>query len=596
MRAGKEGRSELGAVPLVSALAASLDDVDARRALTARDLQDVLSSIRIPIVLLDSDLTIRFFTPEMSRCFNLVETDIGMPLWDRIGLASDQMLGTDAGHVMQSLTPVEREIESLGGVCYIRRIFPYFSSRREMVGTVIAFVDLSDQKRTAEVLECARAQAEASNVAKSRSLAAACHDLRQPLQNLVLLQELLAKEVVGDKAEDLVERLDQALGNMSGMLNGLLDLNRIETGSIRAEYEVFPICALLHRIISDLVDQAEARQIALEVSPCSMFVRSDPQLLEQMIRNLLSNAIKFTKRGRVLLGCRRRKGTLSIEIWDTGIGIPEDQLRNIFEEYHQLDGSARNRGNGRGLGLSIVKRLGRLLHHPVRVRSKFGKGSVFSIDIEPSYRELPARHDISSSSPIVYLVNHDRELRRSIRNTLDHDGWVVEDHENGASFLQAYKPGCDACLLIDTDGPGMSGSTVLSRLQDLGHSIPVIMMARHGDVATTVAAMKAGAVDVIEKPIHSSELLDGVARVMRLVRMSDSTAGRSDGSADRIPCFTRRQQEVMQRVLAGHPSKNIAVDLGISRRTVESHRASIMKKAGVRSLPALARLAIAGGW
>ncbi len=81
-----------------------------------------------------------------------------------------------------------------------------------------------------------------------------------------------------------------------------------------------------------------------------MFVRSDPQLLEQMIRNLLSNAIKFTKRGRVLLGCRRRKGTLSIEIWDTGIGIPEDQLRNVFEEYHQLDGSARNRGNGRGQG------------------------------------------------------------------------------------------------------------------------------------------------------------------------------------------------------------------------------------------------------
>jgi len=147
--------------------------------LTARDLQDVLYGIRVPIVLLDSDMTIRFFTPEMSRCFNLVETDMGMPLWDRMGLAPDKALVTDAGHVMQSLEPVEREIESLGGVQYIRRIFPFLSGRCEIAGAVVTFVDISHQKRTAGTLECARAQAEASNAAKSRSLTAACHDLRR---------------------------------------------------------------------------------------------------------------------------------------------------------------------------------------------------------------------------------------------------------------------------------------------------------------------------------------------------------------------------------------------------------------------------------
>ena len=115
--------------------------------------------------------------------------------------------------------------------------------------------------------------------------------------------------------------------------------------------------------------------------PCSLSIRSDPRLLEQMIRNLLSNALKYTRRGKVLLGCRRRDGMLSIEVWDTGIGIPDAELQAIFEEYHQLDNAARERSRGLGLGLSIVQRLGNLLGHRVRVRSQPGKGSVFAIEV-----------------------------------------------------------------------------------------------------------------------------------------------------------------------------------------------------------------------
>ena len=115
--------------------------------------------------------------------------------------------------------------------------------------------------------------------------------------------------------------------------------------------------------------------------PCALSIRSDRRLLEQMIRNLISNALKYTQRGRVLLGCRRRQGTLRIEIWDTGIGIPESELQAIFEEYHQVDNAARQRSRGLGLGLSIVKSLGELLGHPISVRSLHGKGSVFSIEV-----------------------------------------------------------------------------------------------------------------------------------------------------------------------------------------------------------------------
>ena len=126
---------------------------------------------------------------------------------------------------------------------------------------------------------------------------------------------------------------------------------------------------------------AQAAGLGLRVVPCALSIRSDQRLLEQMVRNLISNALKYTQHGRVLLGCRRRQGKLRIEIWDTGIGIPESELKAIFEEYYQVDNAARQRSQGLGLGLSIVKSLGELLHHPIRVRSLQGKGSVFSIEV-----------------------------------------------------------------------------------------------------------------------------------------------------------------------------------------------------------------------
>ena len=230
-------------------------------------------------------------------------------------------------------------------------------------------------------LEAAKRQAELANVAKSRFLAAASHDLRQPLQTLALLQGLLAKAVEGERCKKLVARLDETLGAMSGMLNTLLDINQIEAGTVFAEMVRFPIDDLLERLRDEFTYHAQAHRLALRVVPCSLSIRSDPRLLEQMIRNLLSNALKYTKRGKVLLGCRRREGMLSIEVWDTGIGIPDAELQAIFEEYHQLDNAARERSRGLGLGLSIVQRLGNLLGHRVRVRSRLGKGSVFAIEV-----------------------------------------------------------------------------------------------------------------------------------------------------------------------------------------------------------------------
>ena len=198
------------------------------------------------------------------------------------------------------------------------------------------------------------------------------------------MRGVLARKIHDDKKEEalaLVTRLDETSAAMSGMLNTLLDINQLEAGTVHPQFVNFPINGLLDRLRDEFTYHARAQKLHLMIVGCSLSVYSDPRLLEQMLRNLLSNALKYTRRGKVLLGCRRRGGMLSIEVWDTGIGIAEQDLQAIFGEYHQLGNAARERSLGLGLGLSIVQRLATLLGHPVHVRSQPGKGSVFSIDV-----------------------------------------------------------------------------------------------------------------------------------------------------------------------------------------------------------------------
>jgi two-component system, chemotaxis family, CheB/CheR fusion protein len=238
----------------------------------------------------------------------------------------------------------------------------------------LAIEDITERKHAAEALEAAKRQAEHANVGKSRFLAAASHDLRQPLQTISLLRELLAKKVKDETSLALVGRLDETVSTMSSMLDTLLDINQLEAGVVRREMIDFPINTVLEHLRTQFIFHAAAHGLGWRVVPNSLSVRSDPRLLEQMIRNLLSNAVKYTNEGKILLGCRRRGEKLRIEVWDTGSGIPEEELQAIFEEFHQLDNPARERSKGLGLGLAIVERLADLLGHAVDVRSRPGQG------------------------------------------------------------------------------------------------------------------------------------------------------------------------------------------------------------------------------
>jgi two-component system CheB/CheR fusion protein len=197
--------------------------------------------------------------------------------------------------------------------------------------------------------------------------------------------------------------------------------------------------------------------------------------------------------------------------------------------------------------------------------------------------------------PVIFVVDDDSHVRAALRGMLEGAGQVVETYASGEAFLQDYRPGREACLLIDIYLPGMSGIDLLRRISDAGHRLPSVMITGRSDVPMAVQAMKAGALDFIEKPVNQSELMASVGRALELSRDTNALAACRDAAAHHMSSLTARQREIMDRVLSGEPSKNIAADLGISQRTVENHRASIMKRTGAKSLPALARLALSAG-
>jgi two-component system CheB/CheR fusion protein len=243
---------------------------------------------------------------------------------------------------------------------------------------------------------------------------------------------------------------------------------------------------------------------------------------------------------------------------------------------------------------SIALRNCILLHKPVKL-DELSK-AIRRLLSEPQLAPLPilssAEHEADPTGSIVFIVDDDSLIRDEVRSIFEEDGQAVETYADCETFLEAYRPEREGCLLIDAYLPGMSGLELLQKLHDEGGRLPAIMITGNSDVAMAVRAMKAGASDFIEKPIGRGELLTSVERALEHARDSSKRSAARDVAANHLANLTRRQRQIMHLVLAGHPSKNIAADLGISQRTVENHRASIMKKTGSGSLPALARLAL----
>lgn len=277
-------------------------------------------------------------------------------------------------------------------------------------GVVGAAIDITELRENREALAAAKAEAERANIAKTRFLAAASHDLRQPFQAMRLFAHLLLEEPLDARARDLAEKLREAMEASESLLDTLLDASALEAGTVQPECRPFAITETLARLQREWEPQAAAKGLFVRCRPLDVIVHSDPVLLERMLRNLLSNAVRYTRRGGVLIACRRRGTWLRIAVYDTGPGIPPDQLNAIFDDFHQLATATHERSKGLGLGLGIVQRMGRLLDHPVHVASRLGRGSVFAVDV-PLAEPRPATDGQTNIEPISNVLSRPRSAK-----------------------------------------------------------------------------------------------------------------------------------------------------------------------------------------
>ena len=239
-----------------------------------------------------------------------------------------------------------------------------------------------DSRREIELaLKAAKQSADIANQGKTRFLAAASHDLRQPLNSALLFLESVEDAQLGQNNRELVQRATVALASLNNLLGTLLDSARLDSGGISPRIDDFPLAALFERIGPEFQSVARAAGIELAFIQSRLWLRTDLHLLETVLRNFISNAIRYTPRGRVLVGCRRRHEAVDICVYDTGIGIEATHLQKVFEEYYQVPMAERPRDAGIGLGLSIVSRIARLLSLDCSVESRLGAGSRFTVRV-----------------------------------------------------------------------------------------------------------------------------------------------------------------------------------------------------------------------
>ena len=255
----------------------------------------------------------------------------------------------------------------------------------------------------------AKGEAEEANLSKTRFLAAASHDILQPLNAARLyVTSLVERQGSGEDAR-LVSNVDASLEAVEEILGALLDISRLDSGAMRPEISSFRIDELMRQLEVEFAPLAREKGLQLTFVPSTRAVRSDRRLLRRLLQNLVSNAIKYTPQGRVLIGCRLGGGTLRIDVYDTGLGIPQSKKRAIFREFHRLDQGAKV-ARGLGLGLSIVERIARVLDHSVGLESKSGRGSHFSVDGAARARAAeryaarePQRVDVSQLADLLVL-------------------------------------------------------------------------------------------------------------------------------------------------------------------------------------------------
>jgi signal transduction histidine kinase len=369
-----------------------------------------------------------------------------------------------------------------------------------------------------ESVRAARDSADRANQAKSRFLATASHDLRQPLQTLSLLNGTLRRISRDATAIDAITQQEQAIGGMSRLLNALLDISKLESGAIKPDPTDFSVSTLFEELRQEFASLAGRKGLTLEVTPCEDSAHSDPSLVGQILRNLVSNAIKYTRAGWVSLRCLHdQPSSVRIEVLDTGIGIPTEHLRYICDEFYQVGVPSNTAREGYGLGLSIVQRIVTLLELRLDVQSELGKGSMFALTLPAGHAAMhPApRAEPKPSAQIrpvqarVLLVEDDPAVLSATRMLLNSDGYQVAAAASMAEALAqaTMDPRIDLLVTDYHLRDGETGTQVIASLRAaLDQSLKSVLMT--GDTSSAVKDLPRDPfLRIVSKPVYADELL-----------------------------------------------------------------------------------------
>jgi signal transduction histidine kinase/CheY-like chemotaxis protein len=366
--------------------------------------------------------------------------------------------------------------------------------------------------------------AERANTAKTRFLAAASHDLRQPLHAMGLLVAALKEKVRGADKHRIVSQLGASTEALRDLLNALLDISRLDAGVVHPRLADCSVQDLFERLAHDYAAEAAEKKLTLRFVPTRAWVRCDPTLLERIVRNLVSNAIRYTDRGGVVVGCRRCGELRRIEAWDSGVGIASKELNNIFHEFYQVGNPERDRSKGLGLGLAIAQRLARLLGHRIDVVSVPGKGSVFSLTVPGGTPVSPDRGISTQVAPerlrraLVVVIDDELAIREATQTLLS--GWGCDTllADSGDAALATLSRADRRPEVIIADyrlRDGETGVEVIERLKaGHGRDIPAIIVT--GDTAPDrLREAQASGFYLLHKPIAPARLRTLLSRILK---------------------------------------------------------------------------------
>jgi signal transduction histidine kinase/DNA-binding NarL/FixJ family response regulator len=419
-----------------------------------------------------------------------------------------------SGSLIGPVTEIETRLSQIAAGDFSRRVRV---DNRDELGTLAANVN-----RMSEQLGRLYHQLEEANLAKSRFIAAASHDLRQPLHALNLFVTQLRTEKDPAEKNRLIARIDAAVAAMNDLFNALLDMSRLDAGVLVPYISEFPIDQLLRRIEMTFTDAAREKDLRLRVVANSAWILSDFILLERILLNLVSNAVRYTEVGGIVVGCRRRAGGLRIEVWDSGIGIPEDQQSSIFGEFYQLSTVKRDRRSGLGLGLAIVDRLCRLLDYPIELTSRPGRGSRFVISVHLTaplpLAEQPLQESVNQAmGKTVVVIDDDTLVLDGMRGVLKSWGCRVVTATSEDTALAALSDERRPDIIISDYhlSDGKTGFDVIESIRRaFGAPIPAFLIS--GDTAPErLREARASGYYLLHKPVLPITLRSVVSKVLK---------------------------------------------------------------------------------